>query len=185
MVEEEELTVIEDDDTPFEEEETEERGSISLGWIFHALMSAKARLFWLLGAAYRSLVASSSPARAIPFQRQEPNLTGRTAPSIAPQAGADEDEDEDDEEEEEEEPAPRRKAASRGAPRQTRDKVGIPPGSNPGLPEGAAPPPARAQRERKFQFPPGCEPGSPKGARRPAAEKGQTREQFARGGAGR
>src|SRR6201982_178180 len=54
-VEEEELTPIEDDDTPFEEETGEESGSISLGWIFHALMSAKARLIWFLGVAYRSL----------------------------------------------------------------------------------------------------------------------------------
>src|SRR5215472_13987134 len=39
-VEEEELTPIGDDDAPFEEEAEEERSSISLGWIFHALMSA-------------------------------------------------------------------------------------------------------------------------------------------------
>ncbi|HVI66682.1 MAG TPA: DNA translocase FtsK 4TM domain-containing protein, partial [Bradyrhizobium sp.] len=50
---EEELTPIEDDDAPFVEEE-EDDGSISLGWAFHALMSAKARLVWLLSAAYRS-----------------------------------------------------------------------------------------------------------------------------------
>src|SRR6516162_11109689 len=84
-VEEEELTPIEDDDTPFEEEADEAGGSISLGWIFHALMSAKARLTWFLGAAYRSLVASGAQPRAAAFQRQEPNLTGRrAAPSIAP-----------------------------------------------------------------------------------------------------
>src|SRR5215831_20805391 len=43
----EELTPIEDDDAPFEEEE-EDRGSVSLGWLFHALMSTKARVVWLL-----------------------------------------------------------------------------------------------------------------------------------------
>src|SRR5262249_12193511 len=53
---EEELTAIEDDDAPFVEED-EQRGSISLGLLFHALMSAKARLVWLLGTAYRSLVS--------------------------------------------------------------------------------------------------------------------------------
>ena len=37
-----ELTPIEDDDTPFEEEE--DRSSVSLGWLYHALMSTKARL---------------------------------------------------------------------------------------------------------------------------------------------
>src|SRR5471030_409768 len=39
---EEELTEIEDDDAPFVEQE--DRGSVSLGWLFHADMSAKARL---------------------------------------------------------------------------------------------------------------------------------------------
>src|SRR6476469_7815918 len=42
---EEELTPIEDDDAPFEEED-EDRGSVSLGWLFHALMSTKARIVW-------------------------------------------------------------------------------------------------------------------------------------------
>src|SRR6187549_2672148 len=37
-----ELTAIEDDDAPFVEEG--DRGSVSLGWVFHAVMSAKARL---------------------------------------------------------------------------------------------------------------------------------------------
>src|SRR5438477_10584741 len=37
---EEELTPIEDDDTPFVEEE--DRSSVSLGWMYHALMSLKA-----------------------------------------------------------------------------------------------------------------------------------------------
>src|SRR5947207_8083912 len=50
----EELTPIEDDDTPFEEEG--DRRSVSLGWVYHALMSAKARLAWLISVAYRSLV---------------------------------------------------------------------------------------------------------------------------------
>ncbi len=36
---EEELTPIEDDDTPFEEEG--DRSSVSLGWVYHALMSAE------------------------------------------------------------------------------------------------------------------------------------------------
>src|SRR6202035_2117974 len=43
---EEELTPIEDDEAPFFEED--DRGSISLGWAVHALMSMKARLLWLL-----------------------------------------------------------------------------------------------------------------------------------------
>src|SRR6201991_4918936 len=97
---EEELTAIEDDDTPFAEEE--DRSSVSLGWLYHALMSAKARLVWLLVAAYRSLVSSAPQPRKSPLVRQEPSLSGRAAPSLAPQDEEDE-EDEDEEEEEDEE----------------------------------------------------------------------------------
>src|SRR6476620_1364372 len=79
---EEELTPIEDDDTPFVEED--DRSSVSLGWVYHALMSLKARLGWLMSAAYRSLVSSSPPRRAS-FERQEPTLRGRAAPTLAPQ----------------------------------------------------------------------------------------------------
>ncbi len=117
---EEELTPIEDDDTPFEREE-EDRSSVSLGWVYHALMSAKARLGWLLSAAYRSLVSSSPPPRKASFQRQEPSLSGRTAPTLVPQQEEDE-EEEDEEEEEEEAPAARssrKKAAPRPASRKS------------------------------------------------------------------
>jgi DNA segregation ATPase FtsK/SpoIIIE, S-DNA-T family len=128
-VEEEELTPIEDDDTPFEEEADEGGGSISLGWIFHALMSAKARLIWLLGAAYRSLVASGAQPRAIAFQRQEPTLGRRAAPSITPEASDDVDEEEEEGEEEDDEPAsraPRKKAAPRSASRKSSEKFEFP-----------------------------------------------------------
>src|SRR6188768_430732 len=107
----EELTPIEDDDAPFEEER--DRSSVSLGWVYHAFMSAKARLGWLMSTAYRSLVASAPQPRTVSFDRQEPNLGGRAAPSIAPQAEQDF-EDEEEEDEEEETPAaraPRKKAA--------------------------------------------------------------------------
>src|SRR3954469_3069643 len=79
----EELTPIEDDDTPFAEED--DRSSVSLGWVFHALMSTKARLAWLFGTAHRSLAASAPQPRTSSFERQEPSLSGRAAPSIAPQ----------------------------------------------------------------------------------------------------
>jgi S-DNA-T family DNA segregation ATPase FtsK/SpoIIIE len=118
----EELTPIEDDDTPFVGED--DRSSVSLGWVFHALMSTKARLAWLFGTAYRSLVASAPQPRTSSFERQEPNLSGRTAPSIAPQA----EDFEDEEEEEEEAPAaraPRKKAAPRAAARKS-DKFELP-----------------------------------------------------------
>src|SRR5579859_2227883 len=53
---EEELTDLGEDDAPIDEDE-DDRGSVSLGWIFHALMSAKARLGWFFATAYRSLVS--------------------------------------------------------------------------------------------------------------------------------
>jgi S-DNA-T family DNA segregation ATPase FtsK/SpoIIIE len=124
---EEELTAIEDDDAPFVEEEEEDRGSVSLGWLVHAIMSAKARIWRLLTLAYRWLVASS-PAPRASFERQEPNLGGgRTAPSLAPQA--DEDFDDEIDEDDEHVPAaraPRKKAAPRASSRKSSDKFELP-----------------------------------------------------------
>jgi S-DNA-T family DNA segregation ATPase FtsK/SpoIIIE len=121
----EELTVIEDDDAPFVEDDDEDRGSISLGWIFHALMSAKARLVWFFGTAYRSLVSSGPQPRKLSFERQEPNLGGRAAPSIAPEAADEEPEDEEEDEEEPAARAPRKKAAPK-APSRKSDKWDFP-----------------------------------------------------------
>jgi S-DNA-T family DNA segregation ATPase FtsK/SpoIIIE len=126
---EEELTPIEDDDAPFEEE-NEDRGSVSLGWLFHALMSTKARIVWLLGAAYRSLVSSAPKPRAKSFDRQEPNLGGRAAPSISPQAEDEDYEEEEEEEDDEEEApaprAPRKKAASKAPSKKSSDRFDLP-----------------------------------------------------------
>lgn len=118
----EELTPIVDEDEPFVEEDND-RSSVSLGWLFHALMSAKARLGWLFGTAYKSLVSSAPQGKAASFERQEPSIGGggRSAPSISPGAEHDDEDEafehdgdeEDDEEEEEEAPvarAPRKKA---------------------------------------------------------------------------
>src|SRR5258707_1776978 len=116
---EEELTSAEDDDAPFVEED--DGGSVSLGWAFHAAMSAKARLWRLLTLAYSWLVASAPAPRTSSLQRQEPNLGGRAAPSLAPQA----EEEFDDEEDDEEIPAaraPRKKAAARAPARRASDK---------------------------------------------------------------
>jgi DNA segregation ATPase FtsK/SpoIIIE, S-DNA-T family len=121
---EEELTPIEDDDAPFVEEG--DGGSVSLGWAYHAAMSAKARLWRLLTLAYGGLVASAPAPRTSSFERQEPNLGGRAAPSLAPQA----EEDFDDEENDEEIPAaraPRKKAAPRAPSRKSSDKFELPP----------------------------------------------------------
>jgi S-DNA-T family DNA segregation ATPase FtsK/SpoIIIE len=124
----EELTPIEDDDTPFVEEEEGDRGSAVLGWMVHAAMSAKARIARLLAWAYASLVSSAPTSRASAFDRQEPSLNaGRAAPSLAPQS--DEDFDQDLDEDDDETPAaraPRRKPAPRAAMRKSSDKFELP-----------------------------------------------------------
>ena len=121
---EEELTPIEDDDALFGEED--DGGSVSLGWAFHAAMSAKARLGWLLATAYRSLVASAPAPRAISFERQEPTLGG-AAPSLAPHGEGDFAEDDDEEEEAPAARMPRKKAAPRAQPRKSADRFELPP----------------------------------------------------------
>jgi DNA segregation ATPase FtsK/SpoIIIE, S-DNA-T family len=123
---EEELTPIEDDDAPFEEED--DAGSVSLGWVFHAVMSAKARLGWLLSVAYSSLVASAPAPRTSSFERLEPNLGGRAAPSLAPQTEQDFDDEAGDDEDEETPAAraPRKKPAPRTPARKSSDKFELP-----------------------------------------------------------
>jgi DNA segregation ATPase FtsK/SpoIIIE, S-DNA-T family len=119
-----ELTPIEDD-APFAEED--DGGSVSLGWVFHAAMSAKARLGWLLTTAYRSLVSSASQPRAAGFERQEPNIGDRATPSLAPQAEEDfESEEEDEEDEAPAARAPRKKTAPRSPARKSSDKFELP-----------------------------------------------------------
>jgi S-DNA-T family DNA segregation ATPase FtsK/SpoIIIE len=116
---EDELTPIADDDAPFVEEEDD--GSVSLGWAFHAAMSAKARVWRLLVRAYSWLVSSAPPPRTS-FERHEPNLGGRAAPSLAPQAEDEEDDEDEDEEDDEETPAaraPRKKAAPKAPARKS------------------------------------------------------------------
>ncbi len=116
---EDELTPIADDDAPFVEEDDD--GSVPLGWAFHAVMSAKARVWRMLVRAYSWLVSSAPPPRTS-FERHEPNLGGRAAPSLAPQ-GEDDLDDEDEEEEDDEEipaaRAPRKKAAPKTPARKS------------------------------------------------------------------
>ncbi len=122
---EDDLASIEDDETPFEEDE--DGASVSLGWAFHAAMSAKARLWRLLTLAYGSLVSSAATPRPLSFERQEPSL-GRTAPSLAPRAEEELDEEEDDEEEGAPAArAPRKKAAARASSRKSSDRFELPP----------------------------------------------------------
>jgi DNA segregation ATPase FtsK/SpoIIIE, S-DNA-T family len=120
---EEEETPIEDNDTPLDEEDDD--GSVSLGWAFHAAMSAKARLGWLIATAYRRLVSSGPAKGAATFERQEPNLGGHSAPSLSPEV--DEDlEDEEEDAEKEAARAPRKKAASRVPGRKSTSKFELP-----------------------------------------------------------
>jgi DNA segregation ATPase FtsK/SpoIIIE, S-DNA-T family len=124
---EEDLTPIADDDAPFAEED-EDGKSVKLGWAFHAVMSTKARLAWLLRMAYGLLVSSGAQPRLSAVERQEPTLGGRAAPTISPQSNEDF-EDEADEDEEEEAPAaraPRKKAAVRPSSRKSSDKFELP-----------------------------------------------------------
>ncbi|GAB1717785.1 MAG: DNA translocase FtsK [Nitrobacter sp.] len=125
-----EETLAIDDDAPFDD--GDDRASISLGWLVHALMSAKARLKRLnLGAlvalAYKSLVSSApQKSAALAYERQEPNLGGgANGPSLVP--GHDEEEEEEDEEEDDARSvrAPRRKAAAR-APAKKSGKFDLP-----------------------------------------------------------
>lgn len=122
----EELTPIEDDDAPFVEED--DRSSVSLGWIYHALMSTKARLGWLFASAYRALVTSAPKPRTAAFERQEPNLGGRAAPSLAPQAEQDFEDDAEDVDDEEVPAAraPRKKPAPRAPQRKSSEKFELP-----------------------------------------------------------
>src|ERR1700712_3268920 len=66
---EEELTAIEDDDAPFIEED--DRGSVSLGWAFHAAMSAKARLWRPLSPGHQLLVARGPAHPGSSFEAPE------------------------------------------------------------------------------------------------------------------
>jgi DNA segregation ATPase FtsK/SpoIIIE, S-DNA-T family len=123
---EEDLTPIEEDTLFVEDDENDK--SVKLGWVFHAAMSAKARLAWLLRAAYGLLVSSAAQPRLASFDRHEPTLGGRASPALAPQASEDfEDEtDEEEEEEEEQAPAPRKKPAARAPSRKSSDKFELP-----------------------------------------------------------
>ncbi len=95
--------MIEDED----DFEDNDRGSISLGWLVHAAMSAKARVVRMTSAVFAMLVGRTESRNTRSFERTEPNLGGgRRAPSLVPKAEdeyeEDEEEEEDDEEEEEE-----------------------------------------------------------------------------------
>ncbi|MBV9532839.1 MAG: DNA translocase FtsK 4TM domain-containing protein, partial [Bradyrhizobium sp.] len=118
----EEQGSIEDEDAPFEED-GEDRRSISLGFIFHAIMSAKARLSRLLCKTYRSLI--STTAHAPPsFERHEPSLLRRGLG--APAKPAEDDFYEDADEGGGARRTPRKKPVPRAAARKTSERFELP-----------------------------------------------------------
>ncbi|MGC2777150.1 MAG: DNA translocase FtsK [Bradyrhizobium sp.] len=126
-----ELLADEDDDTPpTDSEDDDDKSAVRLGWVFHAIMSAKARVGWFLSTAYRALVSSGPQPRSAPASRHEPSLGGgQKKPTLAPEM--DEDgggEEETDEDEEEEEPAPRarKKPAAKTPARKSNAKYDLP-----------------------------------------------------------
>ncbi|MGJ4908797.1 DNA translocase FtsK [Bradyrhizobium sp. HKCCYLS2033] len=128
------LLAEEDDDTPLADpEDDDDRKAIRLGWVFHAIMSAKAQVVWFLSTAYRALVSSGPQPRAAAAGRQEPSLgRGQGKPTLAPEMdedGGDEEEaEEGEDEEEEEEPAPksRKKPAPKTPAKKSNDKYDLP-----------------------------------------------------------
>jgi len=91
-------------------DDDDDRGAISLGWITHAAMSARARAGRVLSSAFVMLLGRGESAPARRFDRMEPVLgSERRSPSLVPQA----EEDFEDEEEEEEEEAPVARAPRR------------------------------------------------------------------------
>ncbi len=116
-----EAPAIVDDDETFVP--AEERGSVSLGWLAHGLLSLKARLGRLLSLAYGQLISSKPLIRSSGVERREPNLRRHSSPALSPQTEPDEDIEND--EDEEEAPAPRRRAAPKA--RKSSSKFELPP----------------------------------------------------------
>ena len=92
-----------------ESEDEDDRSSISLGWIAHTAISMKGRMARALSALFAMMVGRTETRPTASFERMEPQLGGRRAPSLVPQDEYEEEEEEEaeEEEEEEEEPAPR------------------------------------------------------------------------------
>jgi len=78
--------------------------------------------------AYRSLVSSAPRQRSLSFERQEPSLSGRTAPSLASRGREDFDDEEEEDQEEEEEATSRtaRRKSARAPSRKSSDRFELP-----------------------------------------------------------
>ena len=108
-----------DDDEDFEFDD--DRGSLTLGWIAHAAMSAKARIGRLFSSFFAMLLGRGEMGPIRSFDRLEPNLgQGRRAPSLVPRDEMDFDEDDD-------EPAPRARKRAEPKPVVRKGAFVLPP----------------------------------------------------------
>ncbi len=113
--------MIEEDD--FEEDD---RRSISLGWLVHAAMSAKARVVRMVSALFAMMVGRTDSQRTRSFERMEPNLGGdRRSPSLVPQAEDDYEDEEEEEEDDEEEEEPAARAPRKRAEPKSSSRKGV------------------------------------------------------------
>ncbi|MGP8123144.1 MAG: DNA translocase FtsK, partial [Xanthobacteraceae bacterium] len=121
--------IHDDDDALGLDDDEDDSGAISLGFLEHALLSLKARAWRLARSAYGLLVATRESPR-VALDRREPQLgAGRASPSIAPHGDADLDEEVEEDEAEEDAPvarAPRKRAAKPPAKRASSSFV-LPP----------------------------------------------------------
>jgi DNA segregation ATPase FtsK/SpoIIIE, S-DNA-T family len=81
-----------------------------------------------MAVAYRSLVSSAPRQRSLSFERQEPSLSGRTAPSLASRGKEDFDDEEEEDQEEEEEATSRaaRRKPARAPSRKSSERFELP-----------------------------------------------------------
>ena len=115
-----ERTMPLDDDEDFEFDD-EDRGSLTLGWIAHAAMSAKARIGRMFSSLFAMLLGRGEMGPIRSFDRLEPNLgQGRRAPSLVPR-------DEMDFDDEEEEPRPRARKRAEPKPVVRKGAFVLPP----------------------------------------------------------
>src|SRR6185437_11062857 len=115
---------VEDIESNEEDEDRDAGGSVSLGMLTHALLSAKARIMRLIRGRARPLQRSAMAAPK--GARLEPRFDGaaRQAPSIV---GPDfDDEDEEEEQEEEAQRPPRKRASARPAARRSSGGYALP-----------------------------------------------------------
>ncbi len=129
--EEEEEEEEEDDEEEEAADADEEAGGfISLGFIAHALMSARARLALLLGLRRRSKIPAAA-AGAAAQRRVEPRFKAASATAAEELEGEDQADEDDEGDEDEAEaaarPAPKQRAAAAPKPRRSFGGYALPP----------------------------------------------------------